>query len=594
MSDYLDKLREKGIYSTRTEDILCPKCSASRKKNTIKCLHVSFEDNRVWYRCNHCGDNGVIFYNEYSKASKKTYNRPEKPSVSLSQENMYKRFEERKISRATLDKFGVYMGKRKIEKDGEMIELKTDCLIFPYYKNGELVNNKYRWINKDKVRCFCQDKEMEQIPFGMDLITDFSRLVITEGETDCLSFAEIGIESISVPQGAEDDKQDWIENCYVWLQKFNKYIICVDNDAPYTEEQIKKDPKLKDKMLAGDKLRQTLVRRLGRDKCKIAYYKLPGSNEIEEYKDANEVLCKCPYGTDFLKVIIESAEYLPVENIYDFGDIQDGILDFKHNGFTKGKSTGWENLDRLITLHQGYLEIITGQPSSGKSVFHKNMLVNLTKQYEWKHCLFDKEANQYTSFATLYGMYTGKNFYYATDSEIETGINTLKYYFKIFPKNINWTIDEIILKAKECVKRYGINTLTIDPFNRVMCELSKEGMRLYVREFLNKCADFAHEYNVLTTIVAHPAKLYQGKKFPELRDISESIDWWTFAEYGLVAVREKDEDGVYSNDTIIRVEKIKDELLGNTAGGYAKLTKISTGFVDNETVKKESQQKGLF
>ena len=112
----------------------------------------------------------------------------------------------------------------------------------------------------------------------------------------------------------------------------------------------------------------------------------------------------------------------------------------------------------------------------------------------------------------------------------------LSKYFKIYPKIIDWTIDEILNKAKECVKRYGINTLTIDPFNKVKPDGTKE-MRLFVRDLLNKCGTFANEHDVSVCVVAHPAKPSFNEKAPSLYSISESSDWCNMADYGLIATR---------------------------------------------------------
>src|SRR5690606_20138511 len=134
----------------------------------------------------------------------------------------------RGISRETVDKFKL----EYVEHFFPQLNEKTTCIAFPYYRNGELINVKYRTGDKK----FLQVKDAESIFFGMDLITDFSRLIITEGEWDTMALAEIGIEAVSVPNGAkdgsnEDNKLECIENCWNWLQKFDSYVICSDNDA---------------------------------------------------------------------------------------------------------------------------------------------------------------------------------------------------------------------------------------------------------------------------------------------------------------------------------------------------------------------------
>ena len=87
-------------------------------------------------------------------------------------------------------------------------------IIFPYFKNGELVNAKFR----DGAKNFKQSKGAEKVFFKIDDIkntdveeggTDFC--IITEGEIDALSFEEAGFwNAISVPDGAPQKKlQPW-------------------------------------------------------------------------------------------------------------------------------------------------------------------------------------------------------------------------------------------------------------------------------------------------------------------------------------------------------------------------------------------------
>lgn len=554
--EYLNKLRNLGITRETTGKQKCPNCIATKKDKSATDLSVSFQSDRVVYNChNGCGFTGAVFMsNSYNKPLKKTYQRPESKPANPTQDSMYKYFKGRGISKETIDKFGIYSTGTK--------------LVFPYYKNGELVNHKYRWKTAEKEKNFMQDKEAEQVFYGMDLITDFTQLIIVEGEIDCLSLAEIGIESVSVPTGGSDNKLECIENCFEWLQKFDSYIIASDNDE------------------VGNKLKDNLLSRLDKSKCKIAKYELEGNDGILSYKDANEVLTQCDFAKDFLTIVMDTAEYLPIDNIITYSDYEDQLLEFYDHGHKKGNSTGWANLDRLINIQTGYVMIITGRPSSGKSHIYKNMLYNLTKQYDWKHLLFDKESNLNHSFANMAMIHKDKFFNYGQERMSRTeAIESVKYlskYFRMYPRVADFTIDEVLKIAKEGVKRYGINTLTIDPFNKIKKDCGEKGMLLYISEFMNKCGNFAVENNVLVTVIAHPTKPNYNKKFPDLYDVAGSADWANMTDYGIVMYREK-KDNAWSSTTNVIVEKVKDDSLGNTSGGEIKLTKVKGRFNDLET-----------
>ena len=75
---------------------------------------------------------------------------------------------------------------------------------FPYYRDGEIVNVKYRGKDDDGNKVFKQEKGAEKILCGLDNLTDEDdTLIIVEGEIDLLSLNEIGYWNVlSVPDGA--------------------------------------------------------------------------------------------------------------------------------------------------------------------------------------------------------------------------------------------------------------------------------------------------------------------------------------------------------------------------------------------------------
>lgn len=62
-----------------------------------------------------------------------------------------------------------------------------DAIAFPYLRNGEVVNVKYRTMNK----CFRQVKGAEKILYGLDDVVGQDTIIIVEGESslDCVQHA---------------------------------------------------------------------------------------------------------------------------------------------------------------------------------------------------------------------------------------------------------------------------------------------------------------------------------------------------------------------------------------------------------------------
>lgn len=560
--NYIEELRKIGINLTHTsggKKYKCPNCSHSKKNRHAVDLSVTIQQDRVLYQChNGCGLNGVVFMNSYKRIEQKTYKRPSEPPQIEQNESMYKYFESRKISRETVDKFKIVY----TEHFFPQTQKNESCIAFPYYKNGELVNHKYRNAKKN----FAQDKEAEQVYFGIDQITDFSYVVHVEGEFDVLALHEAGIQAISVSTGGADTKLDCIENCYEWLEQFETHIIAVDNDE------------------TGFKLRDNLVSRLGKSKCKIAEYKLMDGETELSYKDANEILMERDDGIEFLKTVIALAKEFPVENITRVSDAYDSIIDFRINGLRRGLSTGWDNLDRLFNIQTGYLMVLTGKPSSGKSSIHKNMLLNLSINNEWKHLLFDKESDIKVTTANLIKILESQaNFNNIPVPIIKERIEFLSEYFYFLPNDKDWNIDEILDKTEEAVRRYGIKTLTIDPYNRLSHDYSS-GLRsdLYIENFLGKVIHYTKKLDIFTTIVAHPIKIPKDQKAVTLYDISGAAAWYNMTDYGVIYDRGWNGSS-YSDKTDIHVQKVKEFHLGDPSGGKTWLIKENGKFVNKET-----------
>jgi len=462
------------------------------------------------------------------------------PEVKPEKENLYSYFKKRGISKQTIDKYG--------------IETNNDWhIIFPYKKDGVLVNLKYRKNIGEGKKTFKQEAETEKTFFGMDLITDFKQLVIVEGEMDVLSLAEIGIESVSVPQGASENKLECIDNCWGWLSQFEKYIIAVDNDSP------------------GDKLKENLLSRLDKYKCHLV--------DFGRFKDANEVLINEEGGAEELKTIIEANKPIDSNNVVNFVDKIDNILDFYENGFTRGYSTGWKDLDEKFTIKTGYLMIVTGIPSRGKSFWTDNLLYNLSVEQGLKHFVCSFENSDENHFARIASMYKEKRFSKGNFSqeELSDTINFVSDHFYRIKIDRLWNIDKIIEEAEYAVKRYGIKTLTIDPYNRLDNSTSEREDK-YIGSILSKLSMTAKRLNILIVFIAHPKKLGKDEKIPTMYSISGSSDWYNMADYGIVIHRDRGEDGQLENKMKVIIAKIKDFNLGDPSGGEVELEYMPSKF----------------
>lgn len=551
--EYRDKLRELGIKLTRSGKQTCPNCSHTRKNKSDPCLSVTYTDNAVLYKChNNCGFEGVVYYRDKYETRKK-YKKPEPPKVVKELAPIYKYFEKRSIPQQVVDEYGVSLNAKKE-------------IVIPYYKNGELVNVKYRTNLGNGKKTFRQEKDSEKTLYGMDLVKDTDTLIWVEGEMDVLALASVGIRAVSPPQGASEDKLECIENCFEFIDKFSTHIIAVDNDA------------------AGDHLKLNLLNRLGRDKCKLVNWK--------QYKDANEALMEKAN----LKEFIESAEDIVPDGIQTFYDSFDEI--YKYN-FEKDKDyydTGWRDFDKICKIRKGYLMIVSGYPSRGKSTFVDNLGMILAEHYGWKWLIASFESIIATHYNSLLEMHKRKSIYKILneagtdmDSRVEAimggeDFGFIADHFYRFDIDRLWTVDEICERTTLAVKKYGIDALVIDPYNRLKNDY-KDREDKYIGNILASLSMLAKKLNILVVFVAHPKKP-DGEKCPNMYSISGSGDWYNMADYGIIIHRDRNSDGKLSNHPTIFIEKVKNFFLGNPSGGEFTLDyNMDTRFLENPPIR---------
>lgn len=559
--EYRNKLKELGINIERSGKTLCPKCSADRKDKTDPCLSVTFKEDRVAYKCHNCDDfSGAVFYRDNNKRyAAKVYSKPQKPQVNESKDNLYNYFEKRKISKKTLDRCKIEINNKRE-------------ILFLYYKDNELINIKYRFNKEDGRKKFRQTPGTKKTFFCMDLVPkEATEVIICEGEIDFLSLIEIGILNVvAIPQGAKDgaklNDSEYITNCWDFLQRFETYIIAPHNDHD------------------GDILKEILLSRLGRHKCKIVDFK--------QYNDINEVLMKG--NADVLKEYIDNAKFVEIDGIVDFYSHLGEIVEFHENGYKKGYLT-WSDLDNIFTIKFGYLMIVTGIPGRGKSLFVDNLLFILSSRYGLKHLIASSEDTLANHFASLSNMFSGIKFgkqYGFTEKQMMDSLEFIDDHFFRFNNNKQWSVPEIIELTEYAVRRYGIKTLTIDPYSKL--DNKSDGKETdYIADMLAKLTILAKKLNILIIFVAHPTKLRYDRSgraiVPTMQDISGSVHWHNAADYGLTINREMDEaTGIYEDEMVIYVHKVKNISIGNPSGGKVRLE------YNPKTFKLQDGKKGYF
>ena len=534
---------------------ICPSCSPDRKPKNQKAKCASYDWERGLGTCHNCNTSFQLHTYKRKGASEKVYVRPETPdairAVSTKVEDWFKT---RGISQESLKDLRIGEGPEYMPQTG-----KTENVIkFNYFMGDQLINVKYR----DGRKNFKLYKGAEKVFYNINSIIGFDYCVIVEGEMDVLALHEAGItNAISVPNGAtlNNNNLDYLDNCIDYFEDKEKIILAVDSDE------------------AGQALQSELVRRLGSEVCYIATF--------DDCKDANEYLLK--YGKEKLSERISGARPVPLENVTTFRDIEDEVTDFVRNGFKPGFQVGLQNFDDIFSTYTGQFITVTGIPSSGKSDFVDQMVVGYNANYGWKTAFASPENVPTYLHAhklmrkTWQGMPNAEDI--GGDKWNQVADHCNSNYFHIDMER--YTLESVLRKGAELVRRKGIKCLVIDPFNKVRdVDCKTEDVNRYTMEYLSKIEIFAKKYDVLVFIVAHPTKMYKGSngkiEEPTMYNIKGGGEWYDASYHGLLIHRD------YEAKTVkAKVLKVKFQNLGeNGAEAHFKWEPKSGCFIPHEQI----------
>ena len=401
---------------------------------------------------------------------------------------VYAYFEQRKISRETLDALDV-----RQDSEGNAV--------FNYYDTNDVLTMvKYKPSHKvqhGQAKCWCQqNSDTAPLLFNMNRINVNSPLLICEGEPDCLSAVEAGFKNaVSVPLGSSN--LHWIDENLEWLDQFESIIICADNDD------------------AGVKMQKECVPRLGSWRTKVVDIPaIPIGNTGRVTKDLNEILYVC--GKDKVLELILDAKDSPVPSVADLSDVEPTEYED-----VDGVTTGLKAIDdELMRLFFGTLTIVSGQPGSGKSSLLTQLACNSLDndigtwlfsgelpngvEKSWFNYIFAGPRNITDAISRRGNPY--KKISTTTLAEIN---KTYKGRWHIYRDDYDNTLDKLIASMTDTVRKYGARCLILDNFMCIDTETSEEELRSQT-DTIKKLIEFAKKYQVAVILVCHPRKMDAG------------------------------------------------------------------------------------
>lgn len=420
-----------------------------------------------------------------------------------------------------------------------------EWLAIPYFRDGEVVNTKFRTIAGEKR--FYQDKEGIKCFYNEDVLTDDTLadqpLIITEGEIDAAIAMQCGFpRTMSVPDGApkvavgadeSGAKYSYVRDAFDRLKGIRPIILSVDGD---------------DK---GENLLHDLAIRLGTGRCKFVTYpraRDPDRRGRDRLKDLAEVYED--YGERGVRETLGRAQWMKVDGVYRMSELPP-MPDLPKT------LPGIRGLERHWKIRRGDFTVITGTPGAGKTTLLNDILCRIawTEGKKIGIASFEQTParDMRRNLRTWFNKKLVKN---QTSDEIRRADEWIDRHFAfIVPDDeddvtLAWTLE----KCAAAIIQHDCEIIVIDPWNEMDHAKPPEvTLTEYVGMAIKEMKRFARRYQVALMIVAHPAKLRRDRDgnfpTPTLYDISDSAHFANKADVGVVIHRPEPER------TMIRIAK---------------------------------------
>jgi len=235
-----------------------------------------------------------------------------------------------------------------------------------YYRDGSLAAQHLRGPNKQ----FAWKGSVRGVElFGQHLWKSAGgkRLIITEGEIDCMTVNQVlggTWPVVSLPNGAQSAVKCIKENLE-FVTSYNEVVLCFDMDEP------------------GQEAATAVADILPPGKCKIV--KLP-------FKDANECL-KANQTKQLVSAIWEAQHYSPDEILH----VSKVVNDMEEMGSVRVYPFPYDNLSEyLIGQRSGEITLWASGTGSGKSTILRELMINHLEDGRSVGCIMLEESPQET------------------------------------------------------------------------------------------------------------------------------------------------------------------------------------------------------
>ena len=491
----------------------CPKCQSADNL----AVYWDYPRQTEIYFCNTPGCGYKLGGKQAQQQNKQPMNLPpltKKPSRRL-----------RGIDPEILENFGVYVSQEVPGYENQ------NRIVFPYRDSqGRIKSYKHIRLNRDgsldKSSIRTGPNWSNELLFGMGLHFNNKRLLITEGEIDCMSATNL--TGLSAVTGGSSNNLEPLKKQCEFIESFPKVHCLFDNDE------------------AGWKAKDYLRDNTFKNSFNVFYNHVPTylTHGIELGCDCNDTL-QYARSNDFkevkekfLKQVIYASENVTPSFVYTKEELINECLEaFWDGDGNQDVETGFRELtDILGGWRFGELTTILAPTSVGKSTFSRATLTSLINR--GYHCiLVSLEETPRTSIDKIRRMMYGNT---SSREEYQEQMDTILSYLYVYRGNGTQHPEELCQHLQFMAKAYDSSFVLLDNLTRA---LPQQDPRIEASNLLKGLTDVAKNQNCHVFNVSHVRRQENNKEGqpPAIQEARESGNIENMSDNIISLGRKRDE-----------------------------------------------------
>lgn len=346
---------------------------------------------------------------------------------------------------------------------------KKKAIAIPHFKEGELINIKYRFLRPKDIR-YIGEAGAEPWLFheqGLEVAREKGAVFISEGEFDAMSLWQMGVKNVISSGSGAQSYGPWIE----LLDPVKQVWIAYDNDGP------------------GQSAAKDLADRIGIEKCRNVVYP-------EGTKDANEFL-EGHDDNDLRALFAKSSPFYK----YEFSGISDVIQRIIDDPMDYLEVS----LLPSVRLERDQLVVLSGNTNAGKSTVALNIIRELAGR-EIPTLFMPFERGVYSlgrRYVQIALGRTQEQMQFTSKEEwgkFAIELSQQPVYLAVPEKN---RIVETITRAR---RLFGVKMVIIDHLDYIIRNVSGNREQA-IADTIQSMKRLAEELGIIVVIVTHVRKL---------------------------------------------------------------------------------------